>query len=147
MSDPKYPESDHSVVETTVAAIISRTRENETQILLTRRGFPPYQDHWCLPGGHIDRYEPAQQAVIREVKEEVGLDFNPDFLFYWDEIIPEMDIHAVVLVFSGNAKGDLSPQPGEVVELEWFSFNQIEKTSLAFQHNGILNRYRMKNSG
>jgi 8-oxo-dGTP diphosphatase len=75
------------LVKTTVAAIITRKSKDGLQVLLTRRGYPPYKDQWCLPGGHIDEYETAQHAIIREVKEEVGLDFEARFFTYFDEII------------------------------------------------------------
>jgi 8-oxo-dGTP diphosphatase len=56
----------------TVAAII----KNEAgKILLTRRNVDPFKGQWCLPGGHIDDNEKAFDAVIREAKEETGLEF------------------------------------------------------------------------
>ena len=56
-------------------------------------------------GGHIDRYEPAREAVIREVREETGLEFDGRFLGYVDEIIPERGLHAVAMVFGGGGSG------------------------------------------
>jgi 8-oxo-dGTP diphosphatase len=128
-------------VITTVCAIITRQDADQVRVLLTLRGYPPFQGQWCLPGGHIEKNETAQQAVIREIKEEVGLGFNAVFNFYWDEIIPEMDIHAVVLVFTGPVEGELMAQPGEVVEIKWFALEEIESIPLAFQHNGILKKF------
>jgi 8-oxo-dGTP diphosphatase len=133
----------HKVI-TTVGAVIIEQEADQVKVLLTLRGYPPFQGRWCLPGGHIEKNETAQQAVTREVKEEVGLDFKADFKFYWDEIIPEMDIHAVVLVFNGPVTGELIAQPGEVVEMRWFTFEEIESIPLAFQHNSILKKYFKK---
>jgi 8-oxo-dGTP diphosphatase len=136
MIDPKY----HLAI-TTVCAIIVKQDADQVKVLLTLRGYPPFQGQWCLPGGHVEKNETAQQAVIREVKEEVDLDFKANFKFYWDEIIPEMDIHAVVLVFDGPMKGKIKAQPGEVAKMGWFTFEEIESIPLAFQHNGILKKY------
>ena len=142
MSEIEYDQISHPVIKTTVGAIITTTEDGVTKVLLTRRGYPPYKNYWCLPGGHIDWGESARLAVAREVKEEIGLDLDPRFLFYWDEIIPVMNIHAVVLVFSGPATGNLIAQPGEILEMGWFRFDQFETLSLAFQHNSILRKFK-----
>ncbi len=134
------------LVKATVGAIILKQDEEKEKILLTRRGYPPFQGKWCLPGGHIDPDESAQQAIIREVKEEVGLNFDAQFFGYFDEIIPELDIHAVVLIFTGRTTGELQAQLGEVTELEWFSLTEAQSLSLAFHHNFILDAYKKSKS-
>ena len=126
--------------ETTVAAIITRG-DDATTILLTRRSIPPFEGQWCLPGGHIDRFEAARSAVIREFKEETGLDFEARFYRYFDEIIPQREIHAVVLAFEGTGTGDLVPSEGEVSEIAWFPLEEARALPLAFRHGEILEAY------
>src|SRR5690349_16640300 len=121
--------------ETTVAAIITATIDGHEHILLTRRAGNPFKGQWCLPGGHIEPYEPARDAVIREVKEETGLDFAATFFRYFDEIIPERDIHAVVLAFTGAGMGELRAEPDEVTEIGWFALDAARSLPLAFRHN------------
>jgi 8-oxo-dGTP diphosphatase len=41
-------------------------------VLLVRRGAPPLEDHWSLPGGRIEWGERAADAALRELKEETG---------------------------------------------------------------------------
>lgn len=53
--------------------------EKKGKILLTKRNVEPYKNYWCLPGGHIEWGEKAEEAIRREVKEETGLDFKPKF--------------------------------------------------------------------
>ncbi len=129
--------------KTTVAAIITAPDDNASKILLTRRNIEPFKGQWCLPGGHIDRYEAAGEAAIREVKEETGLDFEAQFFAYFDEIIPERNIHAVVIVFEGRGTGALSAQQDEVMDIEWFAIDQARSLALAFAHNDILEAYVM----
>ena len=124
--------------KTTVVAIITASEGPETRIVLTRRGGEPFKGLWCLPGGHIDLYESVRDAIIREVKEETGLDFDAQFVRYFDEIIPGRDIHAVALVFVGPGTGVLTAQPGEVTEIGWFSLDEARALPLAFRHNDIL---------
>jgi 8-oxo-dGTP diphosphatase len=124
----------------TAAAIITKQFHNETQILLTLRAIDPYKGQWCIPGGHIEENEPVKDAVIREVKEETGLQLEANFFSYFDEIIPP-DIHQVVLVFDGPVAGDITFDPEEVTEIRWFSMDQALELPLAFQHNEILKAY------
>jgi 8-oxo-dGTP diphosphatase len=134
-------EVNHNSVKTTVAAIITRNNSNFQQVLLTRRGYPPFKGQWCLPGGHIDKFEKAVNAIQREVKEEVGLIFQAHFFKYFDEIIPEENIHAVVLVFDGPTSGELVAQPVEVTDIDWFTFSEAVDKNLAFQHKNIIKSY------
>jgi len=126
---------------TTVAAII---KNDEDKILLTRRNVEPFKGQWCLPGGHIDENEKAFDAITREVKEETGLEFEPEFIAYFDEIVPERDWHAVVLVFAGKGTGELAAQEREVTDIGWFSMEEARSFSLAFVHNHILDEYTAK---
>jgi 8-oxo-dGTP diphosphatase len=122
----------------TVAAIVTNSA---SQILLTRRNIEPYRNHWCLPGGHIDLYETVASAVVREVREETGLDFDAHFCGYSDEIIPDRELHAVVLVFTGRGSGTPQRQAAEVTEMRWFTLDEARALPLAFTHHQILDAY------
>ncbi|HYD89048.1 MAG TPA: NUDIX hydrolase [Vitreimonas sp.] len=41
-------------------------------VLLIRRGAPPLENHWSLPGGRIEWGERVADAALRELKEETG---------------------------------------------------------------------------
>jgi len=47
---------------------------NGAEVLLERRGRPPGQGHWAIPGGLIEIGETAEEAVRREVFEECGIE-------------------------------------------------------------------------
>ena len=55
---------------TAVAAIITNKKG---EILLTKRAFEPAQGMFDLPGGFADPGETAEQALVREVQEELNL--------------------------------------------------------------------------
>jgi 8-oxo-dGTP diphosphatase len=131
----------------TVATIITRPNAETPQVLLVKRGYDPYQGYWSLPGGHIDRDETAEHAAVREVKEETNLTFTPTFVRHFDEIIPERDIHAVVIVFAGPGVGEIIPQPEEIADIGWFDLDTAQSLELAFYHNSILADYARQKDG
>lgn len=49
-------------------------RDAEGRLLLIRRGHPPAEGMWSLPGGRIEPGETAAEAAAREVLEETGLE-------------------------------------------------------------------------
>jgi len=131
--------------KTTVAAIISRFKGAEEYILLTKRKVNPYLNKWCLPGGHINNNELSRNAVIREVKEETGLDYLPQFYNYFDEIIPGENIHAVVLIFFGGSSGTLVRDNSEISDAKWILLDDALNYDLGFQHGEILKQYKASN--
>ena len=82
-----------------------------------------------------------RDAIIREVKEETGLEFEPRFLGCFDEIIPDREIHAVVVVYTGVGAGRMLAQEAEVAEMAWYSIAESRSLPLAFKHNAILDAY------
>ncbi len=124
-------------VKVTVGGIILRNNK----VLLTKRKVKIEKGKWCLPGGHIEIGESAEEAIKREIKEETGLDVKKvKFLFYQDEFIKKLDWSAVVLVFLVEAKGKLK-ENAEVSEFRFFSKSEIEKMNLAFKNKEILNKF------
>ncbi len=61
-------------------------------VLLIRRGAPPLQDRWSLPGGRIEWGERTADAALRELKEETGCDAD---------LIGLIDVVDAVLTKSG----------------------------------------------
>ena len=49
----------------------------DARVLLVRRGTEPLKGHWTLPGGMLEVGEALTAGVVREVREETGLDVEP----------------------------------------------------------------------
>lgn len=61
------------------AAIITNSKG---EVLLTTRAFEPAKGMLDLPGGFVDMQETAEEALIRELKEELNIDAKrPEYLF------------------------------------------------------------------
>lgn len=128
--------------KTTAGCII----EKDNNVLLALRNHEPFKGYWCLPGGHVEYNERAIDAVKREVKEEIGIDVNPKFFCYDDEIFKKINWHAVVLVFVSGPMGKIKRQKKEVKDIRWFDKKGIVNLPMAFNHKGILKSYfKIKN--
>jgi len=47
------------------------------RILLVERGREPLKGYWSLPGGVLEIGETLEQGIVREVREETGLEVEP----------------------------------------------------------------------
>lgn len=54
--------------------------DTQGRLLLIRRKYPPFQGQFALPGGFVDVGETVEHAVLRELKEETGIDGTIDRL-------------------------------------------------------------------
>lgn len=53
-------------------------------LLIQQRGIEPKKDQWALTGGYVDDKETWQEAAVREVSEEIGLDTHQEHYDIWD---------------------------------------------------------------
>jgi len=103
---------------------------------------------WLSIGGHIELYEDPNQAALREVKEEVGLDiglYNPSKISVhyeeFDDLIPPMFLYRhrvnehhehVTLVYFAFAKNDMLTlcDDEKTEECRWFTVEEINSENL-----------------
>ncbi len=64
----------HHGAEQVVAAIIVK----DSKILATQRGYGEYKDGWEFPGGKVQQGETAEEAIVREIEEELRVTIHPD---------------------------------------------------------------------
>ena len=119
----------------TVDAII----EIDGGIVLIERKNPPFG--WALPGGFVDYGESLEKAVVREAKEETGLDIKGIKQFHtYSEPDRDPRFHTIGTVYIAQAKG--KAQAGDDAgDLKIVKLSEISKLNLAFDHAKILEDY------
>ncbi len=84
------------------AAVACLIRNPQNELLLVRRAKDPAKGTLDLPGGFVDLHESAEQAVIREVKEETGLTLTHfRYLYSIPNIYPYcgFEVHTLDLIY------------------------------------------------
>lgn len=61
-----------------VAAIITREKDGQAEIFATQRGYGEYKDWWEFPGGKIEEGELPEEALVREIEEELDVTVSVD---------------------------------------------------------------------
>ena len=94
------------------------------RVLIVRRGVPPMQGIYTLPGGGVELGETLEQAVMREVREETGLAIEPLSLAGYRQVIArdsegKIERHFVILPFAARyLAGEISLN-AELAEAKW----------------------------
>lgn len=107
-------------------------------IVLIKRKNPPYG--WAIPGGFVDYGESLEDAIVREAREETGLDIKliRQFHTYSD---PKRDPrhHTVSTIFIATTEG--TPKAGDdAKEIGIFTRDTLPE-DIAFDHGQILKDY------
>ena len=114
-------------------------------LYLKRHSDKPQGNTWGIPAGKIEKAEDARTAAIREVKEEVGLQLNPEDLIEVVIVYIQLeDVSYVFHVFRTRLQKHPSIilEPDAHTEAEWFTIDQALKLPLIFGGKEILEYYR-----
>jgi 8-oxo-dGTP diphosphatase len=65
--------SDYPILNVTVDIVVLTIDDGELSALVVKRGAPPYQGRWAIPGGFVEVDEDLEAAARRELHEETGV--------------------------------------------------------------------------
>lgn len=103
----------------------------DSKILLSRRFNTGYEDgNYQVPAGHVEEGELPIEALIRETKEEIGVEINPENLkIVHVSCRPKHDKtdNRIDLFFKTEKwRGEIiNIEPHKCDDLRWFSFNDL----------------------
>lgn len=107
------------------------------KILLIKRKNEPFKGKWALPGGFVEYGERCEDAAVREVKEETGMNAKIRKLVgvYSD---PDRDPrgHTISVVYIMDADGE-EKAGDDASDAKWFDISALPE--VAFDHGKIIN--------
>ena len=114
------------------------------KVLLIKRRTLPFKGYWALPGGRVDPGETVEQTIVREVKEETGLDVAVVRKIgeYHEQGVQdgeEYDYYPACFLVK-KLGGEIKKQESEIEEINLFSLNKVPE-SLAFEHTQMINDF------
>ena len=97
----------------------------------------PYPDTWDVPGGHVEQGETPEECIVREMKEEMGIDLS-DFRLH---CMMEFDDR---IEYTFWKEAELRVEEILLTEgqcLRWFTEEEVRSTRLAYGFNEIVARF------
>ncbi len=122
----------------TTDAVIFALNGNEKYVLLIKRGRPPFEGMWALPGGFLDIDEEPEDGVKRELEEETGLTgIEMKQLKAYGAVNRDPRHRTISIVFYGITDKK-HPVKGmdDAAEAAWFPLNDLPP--MAFDHEKIV---------
>ena len=117
-----------------ITALLMLRKGNK--VLLLRRFNTGYEDgNYCFPGGHVEKGEPIYKAMIREAKEEIGIEIEEKHLNLIHVLNRKVKDNAYVdFIFEckewqGEAK---IMEKDKSDEVKWFDLNNVTDNIIPF---------------
>jgi ADP-ribose pyrophosphatase YjhB (NUDIX family) len=104
----------------TACAVVT---DDQGRILLARRAGEVFRGYWDLPGGFLEEGEHPLDALRRELREETGLEVEPESLIgiWMDRYGDAVDAHATLnLYWRARVVAGEAGAADDVSELRWF---------------------------
>ena len=113
--------------------------------LLIKRGHPPLQGEWSIPGGTLELGETLLEGVQRELAEETGIEVRiVDLIEVFERVFRDdagkVRYHFVIMDYLCEAISGTARAGSDVVDVAWASETQLEQYSLTPTATRVIRR-------
>lgn len=112
----------------TVEVVAGIILNDSNRIFCVQRGesSKPYiSKKWEFPGGKLEEGETREEALIRELKEELKIDVNPfEYVITIDHVYP--DFRLIMHAFKCKILNDTKPELTEHLQSKWLTTSELD---------------------
>ncbi|MBV9157151.1 MAG: NUDIX hydrolase [Acidobacteriaceae bacterium] len=117
---------------------------DEGRVLLVERGKQPLAGYWSLPGGVVETGERLEDALVREVFEETGLEVSTDSIAtVFERIMPDAsgtcEYHYVLIDFYCTIRGGELRAGDDSKSVQWFEIDGLSSLSMTEGTRDVIN--------
>lgn len=124
----------------TVISAVHLILEQDNKVLLLQRKNTGYEDgNYSVVAGHIDAGESAKMAMIREAREEAGIEIHPDDLHMVHLMHRYSDRERIDFFLKAHTwLGEISNMEADkCAELAWFDYRELPKNTIPYVKSAL----------
>lgn len=139
-----YDENAYERPSVTVDICICSIIDDALKVLLIKRKYPPYKNHWAIPGGFVDitSKESLEETAKRELEEETSLkDIYIEQLKTYGDHNRDPRMRVITVVYFAlipYSKIGKIIAKDDAKEYQWKDVKDLDVIDLAFDHNKII---------
>jgi 8-oxo-dGTP pyrophosphatase MutT (NUDIX family) len=130
--------------EVSAGGVVYRRADGKIEVVLASRRTRRGDLAWGLAKGGIERGETREEAALREVREETGLDATIEadlgdtrYIYVWEDVRIRKRVHFFLMRCTG---GDVEDRDDEMEEVRWFPLERARKRAAYRGERDVLAR-------
>jgi 8-oxo-dGTP diphosphatase len=119
--------------------------KKDNKLLLVKEKQNDNREWWVFPGGGVEFGETLEDAALREIKEELGLDVEiKEFLGFKEVIFPKHEYHTIVFFFIADPLDGEINKIDEILDVGYFTAEEIKNLDLVGSAKWVMEELNKK---
>jgi|SRR3989344_3690906 len=111
--------------------VVSALIKKGDKYLLVKERLESGQEMWIVPGGGVDFGENLEEALLREIREELGIDIKiTGFVRFQEAIFTQFNYHTIIFFFLAKPSKDNLQLEKQILEAKYFTKEEVKGINL-----------------